>query len=198
MASYYRQQLEEYLKTLDIKAERVLDVGGSQLSIKDRVKTWDVQEYKVLDLADPHKGEKPNIEWDLNEPIATTDIGKWYQFVGVEEFDVMFCLEVMEYIFNPVVACKNLEFLLKPGGLLYITFPFVYPVHEPREDDVLRYTRRGAIKLLENAGFEIEEIVPRTTKALSLAQFYSAEKMRAAKGYEYHEEVGVIIKARKK
>ena len=47
--SNYRDQLESYLKTLDIKADRVLDVGGAALLVKDRVKSWDVEEYKIAD-----------------------------------------------------------------------------------------------------------------------------------------------------
>jgi len=47
--SHYRNQLEEYLKTLDIKADRVLDVGGASNPVKSRVSSWNVKEYKIVD-----------------------------------------------------------------------------------------------------------------------------------------------------
>lgn len=69
MSSYFRQKLESYLKTLDVKADRVLDVGGSQLSIKGRTKSFQVKELLTLDLAEPHEGKKPDIIADMNYPI---------------------------------------------------------------------------------------------------------------------------------
>jgi SAM-dependent methyltransferase len=216
MSSYYRQQLESYLKTLDVKAERVLDVGGSQLTLPKRVKSWDVKEYKILDLPQPHKLEqKPDIEWDMNKKImfpfrnANTEevklaisrkplISLKYladQGFLYQRFDVVFCLEVMEYIWDPVSALKNICDFLTPGGILYITFPTFYPVHEPREQDYLRYTKQGALKLLEEAGFQAKRITPRKMMAASLGHVYSQEKMRAAKGYEGHEDIGYIIEA---
>lgn len=204
MSSYYRQQLEEYLKTVDVKADRVLGVGDAQQLTKGRTKSWEVGEYKILDLEQPHKAEhKVDIMWDLNLFVA--DYINWNKFnkepgdntAYANYFDTIFCLEVAEYLYNPLEAMYNLSYWLKPGGILYISFPFCYPVHQPIEDDMLRYTRRGATKLLEESGFEILEITPRTVKVASLRALYAAEKMRAAKDYPYHDEVGVIIKAKK-
>lgn len=186
--SYYRKQLEDWLKTLEVKADTVLDVGGAQLPVNKRVKKWDVKQYKIIDLPEPHKGESPKIMIDLND----------YFEVWRDRGNVVFCLEVMEYIFNPKVAITNLYKMTEKGGTLYITFPFVYPQHEPLNDDCLRYTRRGAVKLLENAGFTIDKIVPRMTLMPGwLSRFYGHEGMRAAKQNANHEEVGYIIVATK-
>ena len=177
--SNYRDILEAYLKTLDIKADRVLDVGGAALPVKGRVKSFDVKEYDILDL--------PN--YDLNYRFTLTK----------QSVDIVFCLEVMEYIFNPFIAIENLGRLLVDGGILYITFQFLYPVHNPKEADYMRYTKQGAIKLLNEEGFKILKVIPRTMTPegqVLIRQFRIAEGMHAAKGV-VHNELGVIIKAQK-
>lgn len=188
MSSYTRQQLEEWLSRLKITADAVVDVGGSQLPIASRVASFKAKKYDILDLKSPHKGERPDISWDLNE------MGQMELPMNV--YDVAFCLEVMEYIWNPVIALENINQMMKENGVLYITFPFVYPTHEPVEFDCLRYTLMGAGTLLRQAGFVVEDVIDRKPRG-SLRAFYAVEGMRAAKEVN-HEVVGYIIKAVKK
>ena len=68
-ASYTRAQLEKWLKTIDVKADRVLDIGSSQNGIKGRTKSFEVVECVGLDLKNPHQGGKADIVLDINEPI---------------------------------------------------------------------------------------------------------------------------------
>lgn len=162
--SYYRDQLENWLSTIDVKHPRVLDIGGKEKPVKGRTKSWEVQHYDILDLPD----------YDLN--LENQSFMKYRQYACV-----IFCLEVMEYIYNPVQAIKNLYSMLRTSGELYISFPFVYPEHNPREIDYLRYTESGIRKLFEIAGFKILEIKPRMAKSTAqLKQFYIAEGMHVA------------------
>ena len=70
MASYSRQQLEDWLKTIKINGGRVLDVGNSQLRISKRLKVFEPSGYIGLDLEKPHECKvKPDIICDLNYPI---------------------------------------------------------------------------------------------------------------------------------
>lgn len=187
MSSFYRQQLERWLGRQEVIAERVLDVGGAQLPVKGRTLSWRADEYVILDLPEPHKGDPGMLTADLNLD---------YTMLVPYGFDVVFCLEVMEYVWNPAQACRNLAHWMRPGGILHITFPFVYPVHEPVADDSLRYTLAGACKLLEHSGLEVENVELRHTEKISMARAYAAEQMRAAKGFD-HENVGFIITAKK-
>jgi len=164
--SQYREILEAYLKTLDIKADRVLDVGGASNPVNVRVNNFVVTDYMIADNG-LEEGDYDYVI-DLNEYPCYPDafkINNNFEEYPKLQFNVMFCLEVMEYIYNPVDAIYNLFEMLKKGGTLYITFPTTYPVHNPYNNDYLRYTKFGAIKLLEEAGFKIEEIIPRTMKA---------------------------------
>ena len=114
-----------------------------------------------------------------------------------ELFDVSFCLEVSEYWYDPMMALKNIAKLLKQGGLLYITFHFLYPIHEPKEQDCLRYTRFGVEKLLKHAGFTIEDVLVRTEVEARFLEYCAAEKMRPAKTYNQHNGVGYCVTAKK-
>lgn len=196
MSSFYRQQLESYLKTLNIKADKVLDVGGADLPVKGRTKSWDVKEYVIGDLDKSHTGKIPDYHFDMNKCPWCEGDKKQKQYSHY--FDVIFCLEVFEYLYNPWWATKNLKAFIKQNGILYITFPTNYPVHNPVEEDCLRYTKQGIIKLLKD--FKILEMIPRIMKSdsyLLYRQFISNEKMHAAKHYGDHNVLGYIVKAQK-
>lgn len=171
--SYYREQLESWLKELDVKADKVFDVGGAQLPVKDRVKSWEVGTYKILDLP----------EYDIETTHAFFGSGG----------DIVFCLEVFEYLINPLNALCNIRRLLKPGGKAYITFPFVYPHHNELHMDSLRYTESGIKRLSKTAMLEIANTWYRIDRSGLLNDFYSADGMRRAKEYPHHNVTGFII-----
>jgi SAM-dependent methyltransferase len=190
MSSYHRIQTEDWLKTIDVKADRVLDIGGSQLPIKGRTKSWDVKEYKILDLYEPHEcNVNPDMLIDINEDMYLNQNEK------DKLFDVAFCIEVSEYFYNPMKAFKNINSLLVSGGILYITFPFVYGCHKPSGKDFLRYTPIGAEELLRKTGFKILEHKYRKTNGNQLGDFYKQEKMKVLP--DFNEIIGSMIKAQK-
>jgi hypothetical protein len=178
-ASHTRKQLEGWLQTLDIKAEAVADVGGQQLAVKDRVKSWQVKQYDILDLP----------EYDLNQPWQLKEM-----------YEVVFCLEVFEYLYNPFQAMKNLYNMLTFGGTLYISFHFIYPHHSSKFLDYLRYTRWGVDKLLKEAKFISWETYPRFLKIPWLMRLvYWSENMWGNNSNlgELHREQGYLITAKK-
>jgi len=48
MSSSSRQQLEAWLKTLEVRG-RVLDIGGSANTLEGRVKIFEPKEYLIMD-----------------------------------------------------------------------------------------------------------------------------------------------------
>lgn len=188
--SYYRKYLEDYLAGLEIKADCILDVGGSQLPVKGRTKTWDVKEYLIADLENPHQGEKPDYIFDLN-------YGLEYEYNPVDkEYDIVFCLEVFEYVIDPICAMQNLSFLTKQNGILYITFPFLYPLHRPEGLDMLRYNKNSVYKLLKENGFEVLEYISRPAQfPEKYMDWVRAEQFRVKGfGIDQLSETGCIIK----
>lgn len=188
--SSYRKRLDEWLATLDLEARSVLDIGGSQSPIKGRTKSWEVTEYRIADLPNPHKGsQKPDLELDMNHQLSIHDAFR-------HQSDVVFCLEVFEYVYDPVAAFNNLSNLTKVGGRVYATFPSVYPLHQPVEDDSLRYMPSGIHKLAQRSGLVVADMIPRRFDTNAWQQLISAEGMRAAKG-EDHNFSGWIVEFRK-
>lgn len=173
--SWYRSQLESWLKTLDIKADLVYDVGGAQGEVKSRVKSWDVKDYKVLDLP----------EYDLEKNTL--------HMAGLPQADVVFCLEVFEYLIDPLRAMVNIKRLLKKNGRAYVTFAFVYPYHNEADLDSLRYTENGIIRLANCLKLKIKQVWYRVDRSGLLQQFYAADGMHPVKGYAHHNASGFIV-----
>jgi SAM-dependent methyltransferase len=88
----------------------------------------------------------------LNEQIDCFYDGKTLPFES-SRFDCIFCSEVFEHLFNLDEILAELNRVLKPGGKMLITCPFVWPEHE-EPHDFARYTVFALKSMLENNGFE--------------------------------------------
>lgn len=187
--SFYREQLNNWLKEIEVRADRVLDIGGGSCPVKGRTKSWNVGEYLILDNeVEEARDGNDIIPYDLN-----------IEQVVVAKADIIFCLEVYEYVYNPVQAMKNIYENLKEGGIAYISFPSQYPLHQPKEIDSLRYTKYGIRKLIQEVGLEIKEIVPRVATAgkEALSSFYRLEGMHPVKGDVSIFDIGYLVKCYK-
>lgn len=71
-------------------------------------------------------------------------------------FDSLLCSQVLEHIFNPDVFLAEMNRVLKQGGRLLLTVPFVWDEHE-QPYDYARYSSFGLRSLLEKNGFKIIE-----------------------------------------
>jgi len=201
MSSSTRQQLEAWLKTISIKDDtKIIDIGGSQNPIKSRLKDYGKRTtFEILDLSHPHelKGLQDIIA-DINSPSLQknelsrfgTEWAKHHEY-----YDTAFCIEVSEYLWNPVQALQNIYYLLKKGGGLFMSFHFIYPVHNPASDDYLRFTESGVRKILSETGFEIVDMQYRTADNDNvLSTFYQMEGMRPAKESDA-SVVGFLVSA---
>lgn len=186
MSSTYRRTLDVWLAGLNVKADTVVDVGGSQVPVKNRVASWDVKNYYIADMEDPHENSpRPDFIVDLNGHSQVT-----------VKADLVFCLEVFEYVHDPVNAWHILSKMLNPGGQIWVSWPFVYPTHNPIQDDSLRYTLNGMTKLAEMAGLKLVVWSDRRPQSDLLQEFYRAEGLRAAKGFD-HNTMGYIARFKK-
>ena len=71
-------------------------------------------------------------------------------------FDYALATEVLEHVFEPDYFVREISRILKPGGLLLLTVPFIWDEHE-QPYDFGRYTSFGIKALLERNGFVIIE-----------------------------------------
>lgn len=71
--------------------------------------------------------------------------------------DMIFCIEVIEHVARPYKALEEMHRVLKPGGVLILTTPFLTPFHGKGDNlddfshggypDFWRYTHHGLLQL---------------------------------------------------
>lgn len=88
-------------------------------------------------------------------------------------FDTVLLTEVIEHLPNPARAMAEIRRVMKPHGVLLITWPFNYMLHEVPAD-FTRFTEFGMQALAIDSGFQMERIVRRGNcfvVAAALAEF---------------------------
>jgi len=189
ITSVYKQQLKDWVATLDVKAEKVIDIGGSQDPIKGRTRSWEVDKYLIADLPDPHiKNQSADIILNIDRKDAPTH--------QIDKCDMLFCLEVFDYIRDPMSAFANISDLLHPDGTVYITFPLIYPIHNPIEDEGLRFTEPAIRYYGDKFAMPVQEIVYRKPNSHKLLEYYAEDGFRAAPNYN-HNVIGYIVRFKK-
>jgi SAM-dependent methyltransferase len=88
-------------------------------------------------------------------------------------FDGAICSEVLEHVFTPESFLGEILRVLRPGGQLLLTVPFVWDEHE-QPHDFARYSSFGLRALLERTGFEILEHHKSVADSRALFQLASA------------------------
>lgn len=118
--SLHRNDLENHLKKiLPHLSGDILDIGSKNRRydriLKSKPYAIDIVENKALDIV---QGDMCHLEFEN------------------ERFDSVMCIEVLEYIDQPERALEEAVRVLKKGGNLLLSIPFLYKMH----DDQLRYT----------------------------------------------------------
>jgi len=110
----------------------------------------------------PHVDEHIGIDFVPSErnPDAVDIIAGAYDIpLPDENADTLLLTSVLEHLEEPERGIAEAYRLLKPGGHVILTAPFIWWIHEaPR--DFFRYSPFGLRHLLEEAGFEVVEVQP--------------------------------------
>jgi len=137
---------DRILKDINISHD-VLDVGKCMREkfnlIKSRsILTLDINKYR----------DYPNIICDLCEEIDSSLKNK---------FDRIICLSILEHVYNPFNAVKNLYKILKKKVIIFGYVPFIYYYHAPEDlkfQDFFRFTKDSLSYLFKD--FKKLEIFP--------------------------------------
>jgi SAM-dependent methyltransferase len=122
----------------------VLDVGCGRSPYKSLVLTPPsrAHTYVGLDLAENSYDARPDVAWDGEAmPLADRSV------------NAAMLTEVLEHCPHPDRVLHETARVLVPGGVCFVTVPFLWPVHDPPADEY-RFTPYALRRLLADAGFE--------------------------------------------
>jgi SAM-dependent methyltransferase len=122
----------------------LLDVGCGQMPYRPLLLSNEtkVTKYIGIDMPTSRYGIiQPDIIWD----------GRRLPFEN-NAADCALLTEVLEHCPEPVMVLTEVNRVLKPGGMLFLTVPFLWPLHEVPYDEV-RYTPFAMQRHLEQSGF---------------------------------------------
>lgn len=101
------------------------------------------------------------LEMDTSESRAMKKADFFYDGTtfpfGDEYFDSVICNQVFEHVFNPDNFLSETNRVLKAGGTLLLTAPFIFDEHE-QPYDYARYTSFGLRHIFKNHGFDVLEL----------------------------------------
>jgi SAM-dependent methyltransferase len=130
-----KNQLSYLKRHLPAVAGPVLEVGskdyGSTASFRD---VYTANEYVGVDMA---QGKGVDAVVDLAEGVGALQTSR---------FGLAICCSVLEHVRRPWVFAQHLTSLVRPGGHLYMSVPWVWRYHA-YPDDYFRFSWRGVIEL---------------------------------------------------
>ena len=85
--------------------------------------------------------------------------------------DTILCTEVLEHVPNPELAVSEFSRILRAGGTVIITAPFLFPVHDAH--DYFRYSPSGIAAILKRHDFEVEKVETLTGGGITVATLLS-------------------------
>lgn len=140
-----------------------LDIGCGEMPYKPLIlghRNSKVDRYIGLDIenAGYQQKSKPDLFWD-GKHIPLDDCS----------VDCAVATEVLEHCPEPDKVLSEIHRVLNPDGLLFLTVPFIWPLHDVPYDEY-RYTPFCLKRLLTNAGFEDIQIKALGGWDASLAQ----------------------------
>ena len=126
---------------------KVVDVGCGQMKYQEILEqSTKMKEYVGVDF---YESVGVKIVADLNKELP----------IESNQFDTAICVSVIEHLLEPQTALNETYRILKPGGYLLLSTPWIFPFHA-RPNDYFRYSRKALNYMLEKAGFKIVENFP--------------------------------------
>lgn len=129
------------------RVPRVLQVGARTSVAERNVRNWRSLVARRFGSKAPFVGvdlvDGPNV--DCVADICADPRGLLAK-LGTEPFDLVVCCHVLEHTRHPARAARNIERLVRPGGLAFVSASWSQAFH-PAPDDYWRFSLRGLMLL---------------------------------------------------
>lgn len=120
------RECDAFVNSLDTATLTCLEISGDDGRWKDREwKSYETTQYPQYDIC--------------ADPLTS-------------QWDVVIAEQVLEHVYNPQRATDNMFAMLRPGGVLMVTTPFLIKFH-PVPYDFSRWTPDGMREMLKRSGF---------------------------------------------
>lgn len=137
-------------KAVPLFSGTLLDVGCGYMPYRELIlSSGKVDCYIGLDLEkNDNYSNKPELTWDGTKiPLDDNSV------------DCAMATELFEHCPEPEAVMKEICRVLCPGGILFFTVPFLWPLHDVPHDQY-RYTPFALERHLKNSGFQDIRILP--------------------------------------
>ncbi len=147
-----------------------IDIGSGNDSI---VKHFDSATQNFIKFDYPKTsqryGSKPDIYADIQQfPVKTNSV------------DTVIFFEVIEHVPDDELAIMEISRVLKGSGILFMSAPFLYPLHD-EPYDFRRYTIHGLVNLLKKNDFEIVETIQHGNSITTVLQLINLSLLDTVK-----------------
>ncbi|NQU83605.1 MAG: class I SAM-dependent methyltransferase [Parcubacteria group bacterium] len=150
----------------------------------------------TLDLGcknSPYKNLFPNrVGLDVESGEGVDVVGDAHQLPFEDsKFEQILCTEVLEHLHTPILAIREMERVLKPGGKLILTTRFVFPIHDAPHD-YYRYTKYGLRHLFRK--WEILELAEETDTTTNLAVLFERLILQTESKYKFFKLIWLFFR----
>jgi SAM-dependent methyltransferase len=105
----------------------------------------------VIEVSGDLRGDLP---WKSYQSLTYPEFDICATSVKDADVDLVVCEQVLEHVRDPYLAVRNLTRLVRPGGLVLVSTPFLVRLHAHPEDH-WRFSPSGMRLLLEAGGLEV-------------------------------------------
>ena len=175
--NYYIKKQEDFRERVlnEIKlTDHVLDIGMAMRQKHQKIKAELLETLDVNDF-----GEYPDIICDICSDIN-----------GLENrYDKIICIAILEHVYDPNNAIKNLRSMLKKNGIIYGYVPYLYHYHAPSNlkfQDYFRFSKDALAYLFRE--FKRVELFPVRGRISTPLNILFAEKWK-----KYAEKTNINI-----